>query len=80
VAAIALVRLLARRCSSRIRPSSAVTEFVGGAIAVQQFRLQEWAGSVTRVGRLDLRLRLTGIGDRALGLQFHREKPGCRDR
>ena len=47
MAAIALVRLLARRCSSRIRPSSAVTEFVGGAIAVQYFRLQEWVDSVT---------------------------------
>ena len=30
--------------------------------------------------RLDLRLRSAGMGDRALGLQLHREESGCGDR
>jgi len=30
-------------------------------------------------GRLDLRRRLAGMGDHAVGLQLHRGEPGCRD-
>jgi hypothetical protein len=60
-----------------------ITGIGGGAIAVQYFGLQEWVDSVTglvALGGLISGCGSAGMGDRALGLQLHREEPGCGDR
>jgi hypothetical protein len=58
--------------------STVITQIGGGAIARPVFPLAgvgRFGDRARGAGRLDLRLRPTRVGDRALGLQLHRAKP-----